>query len=80
MEKKYYRTRDLSLAAFLYSVKDLSLFGTEKEGRQVYFIFTPPDEAEELTRLYWANKAPSIQPRLLFQSLRSMKDLIFSRG
>ncbi len=78
MEPRCYRTRDLSLAAFLFSTKDLSLCGTEKEGREVYFLFTPADKAEKLTQLYWSDKAPSVQPRLLFQSLRSLKDLIFS--
>lgn len=78
METKQFKTRDLSLAAFLFTSSELSLSGTEKEEREVYFLFTPPDKAEELTRLYWANRAPAIQPRQLFQSLRSLKDLIFS--
>lgn len=75
---KCYKTRDLSLAAFLFSINDLSLFGTEKEDREVHFLFTPEDKAEEFARLYWADRAPAIQPRQLFQSLRSLKDLLFS--
>ncbi len=78
MEKKYYSTRDLYLASFLLSSRKVSLSGTDKKGKEIYFLFSPRELAEELNILYWADKAPSIQPRQLFQSLRSLKDLLFS--
>lgn len=78
MEKIYYKTRDLYLAAYLISTGEVTLSSAEKEDREVYFLFTLRERAEELARLYWADQAPTVQPRTLFQSLRSMKDLIFS--
>ncbi len=80
MEKNHYKTSDLSIASYLLSTGKSTLTGTEKEGRDVIFLFTPQEKAEELVRLYWADQAPTIQPRQLFQSLRSLKDLIFSGG
>ncbi|OGG12066.1 hypothetical protein A3J20_05375 [Candidatus Gottesmanbacteria bacterium RIFCSPLOWO2_02_FULL_42_29] len=79
MDKNYYRTRDLSISSFLISTGRVILSGTEKQGKEIYFLFSPQDIAKELTDLYWSDQAPSIQPRQLFQSLRSLKDLIFSR-
>lgn len=80
MEKNYYKTRDLGLASFLLTTGKLTLRGTQREGREVFFLFTPIEKAEELVQLYWSDKAPSVQPRHLFQSQRSLKDLIFSES
>lgn len=75
--EKHYRTSDLSIASFLLASGDVTLTGTESESRQIFFLFAPKNRAGELIRLYWADQAPSIQPRQLFQSLRSVKDIIF---
>lgn len=80
MEKDCYSTRDLSIAAFLLATNIVTLSSTKKKEKEIYFLFAPREKAEELAQLYWSDKAPSIQPRQLFQSLRSLKDLIFSGG
>lgn len=77
MEKKFYKTRDLAIASFLLATDELTLSGTEKEGKEVFFLFVPPLRAEELTKLYWSDKAPSVQPRKLFGAQRDLKDIIF---
>jgi len=78
MNATYYKTRDLYLSSFLLSSGELTLSGTESVGKEIYFQFTPRDRAVELAQQYWSDRAPSIQPRQLFQSLRSLKDLLFS--
>ncbi len=78
METKCYRTRDLYISSYLISSGKVTLSGTEKAGKEITFLFTPKEIAEELVCLYWSDCAPIIQPRLLYQSLRSIKDLIFS--
>jgi len=70
--------KDLSLAAYLYSLGDIQLVGKRKshEGN-VYFQFSPKQKAEELISLYWRLQAPPTQPKKLFSALRDLKDMLF---
>lgn len=72
-----FKTRDLALSSFLFSTKDIDLVGTGREGKDTYFYFKPKSKAEHLVNQYWSDSAPQIQPRVLFNSMRNLKDVIF---
>lgn len=73
-----YEVKDLSVAAFLYSL-DTVLFSGKKRlpDGTVVFLFSPCDLANTLISQYWTLKAPPIQPKLLFSAQRDLKDMIF---
>ncbi len=71
--------KDLSLVAYLFSLKEISFMGKRKlPNGTVVFLFSPSDKAEQLISLYWALEAPPIQPKQLFSAQRDIKDMIFS--
>lgn len=72
----YYRTKNLNIAAFLYA-SGLELSNTTKVGNEVYFEFTPKNNAENLVSSYFSGSA-TVNPRDLFARLNDLKDLIFS--
>ena len=73
-----YEVRDLSLAAFLYSLDTVAFSGKKRlPDGTVVFLFSPRSLAETLVSQYWTNKAPSIQPKQLFSAQRDLKDMIF---
>ncbi len=74
--KDEYSTKNLQIAAFLYSCK-LQFAGTKRINSEIYFSFTPKDKAEELVNNYFQDKA-LCNPRDLFARLHDLKDLIFS--
>lgn len=70
--------KDLAIAAFLYSTKQVKLIGKRKiPSGEVVFQFSPKEEAEKLIQSYWNLEAPFIQPKLLFSAQRDLKDMIF---
>lgn len=76
MDKKFYSTRHLNIAAFLYASR-LELFDVDNLNGDFFFKFRPYDKAEKLVEDYYLGSA-SINPRELFDRLRDLKDLIFS--
>ena len=73
-----YTTKNLNIAAFLYA-STLQLVRTERISGEVYFYFSPQDEAEQLVDQYFSGSA-TVNPRDLFARLKDLKDLIFSGG
>lgn len=78
MDTDGYKTKTLNLAAFLYA-SGLKLNNTVRVKHEVFFIFIPESEAEQLVEKYFAGVA-TIDPRELFARLNDLRDLIFSGG
>lgn len=73
-----YTTKNLNLAAFLYSA-GLEFCGSTRIGKEVSFNFSPKERAESLIDDYFKGTA-KVNPRELFAKLNDLKDLIFSGG
>lgn len=70
--------KDLSIAAYLYSISQIKLVGKRRlPNGEVLFQFSPKEKAEELILQYWNLQAPPIQPKQLFSAQRDLKDMIF---
>lgn len=81
MENRTHKVKDLNVASFLLASDEVKLTKTERRlDGTVFFHFTPLAKVENLIRAYWADTAPSIQPRKLFGSQRDLKDILFSGG
>lgn len=78
MDKDGYRTKTLGIAAFLYA-SGLKLTKTTRINHEVFFIFSPKNDAELLVEKYFAGTA-IVDPRELFARLNDLRDLIFSGG
>jgi len=77
-DKQYIAVKDLNLASYLYSIKEISLVGIDRTNpSEISFRFSPREKVQFLIKNYWLNKAKPIQPRKLFSSQRDLKDLIF---
>lgn len=73
-----YKTKNINIGAYLYS-SGLQLLNTLKVDKEVFFIFTPKDKAEQLVEEYFAGTA-RISPREFVARLNDLRDLIFSGG
>jgi len=78
MEIDEYKTKTLNIAAFLHT-SGLRLTKTVRLDREVFFIFTPKEQAQKLVDDYLAGKA-TVDPRELFARLNDLRDLIFAGG
>lgn len=79
MESEIYQTSDLNIASLLLASGEVSLTKSERSSdNTVHFYFSPSKEAQKLVEAYWADSAPSIQPRKLFGARRDLQDLVFS--
>lgn len=78
MDTEGYKTKTLNAAAFLFA-SGLKLANTVRINNEVFFIFTPRNEAEQLMGKYIAGTA-TVDPRELFARLNDLRDLIFSGG
>jgi len=76
--RKGYQSKNINISSFL-SASGLSLVGTTKVGKEIYFEFAPKAQAEKLVDNYFANKA-IVNPKELFARLNDLRDLIFSGG
>lgn len=75
----FYQVKDLSLAAFLFSVNTVTLVDKQRlPNGTVVFLFSPRSVAETLVSQYWTLQAPPVQPKQLFSAQRDLKDMIFS--
>lgn len=69
--------RDLNVAAYLLASGEVVLVKSDRRDKQVFFHFSTKEKAEELINKYWSDTDP-LSPRNVSNSLRSLKDLIFS--
>lgn len=76
MREDFYTTKNLNIAAFLYSC-GIKLISTENINAEVFFNFKPKEKAEKLVESYFAGTA-TVNPRELFARLNDLRDLIFS--
>lgn len=72
----FYRTKDLSLASFLYA-SNKKLLEFYKENAIVYFIFEDKRSCEELVSSFW-QKTAMINVKEFVDASKTMKDLIFN--
>lgn len=76
MENNSWTTKDLYLAAYIYS-QQIELIRVGRKDRTCWFYFRDAAKCEELQTLYWANKGLTI-PKVYADAARSLKDLIFA--
>ena len=76
MEKEGYKLKQINVAAFLFA-SGLKLVNTVRINNEVFFIFSPKSEAEQLVNNYFAGNA-TINPRELFARLNDLRDIVFS--
>ena len=71
-----FRTKDLYLAAFLYSENKL-LKRTDREGKICWFVFDNENDCREFVNRFWAGQA-YCNAKKFADALRTLKDRIFS--
>jgi hypothetical protein len=71
-----WRTKDLYLAAYIYS-QQIELIKVERENNICWFYFNNVNHCGELQALYWANKGNTV-PKLYADATKNLKDLIFA--
>lgn len=72
-----FRVKDLYLAAFLHSQGKV-LLSVERDGDVCWFVFPDKGSCEKLADQYWGGRATS-GAKVLVDSIRTLKDLIFSQ-
>ena len=71
--------KDLQVASYLYATQIVKIVGNKRLSNGTVLIqFSPKDKVEKLISLYWNLQAPPIQPKVLLNAQRDVKDLIFS--
>lgn len=76
METQIYRTKDLPIAALLYS-SDKKLVGIRREDGIVFFLFGDPASCNQLAEHFWQKRA-TVDAKSFSDALRSLKALIFN--
>ncbi len=71
-----YKTKDLSEASFLYASHQ-KLIRLEEDTGRYYFVFEDRSTCQKLIDTYWRKEA-TVDAKELLDSLRSLKDRIFS--
>ena len=72
-----YSTRDLAEAAFLYA-SGSKLIETERDNGKCWFVFSDKLVCQKLADSFWRKEA-MINAREFYNSMRTLKDLIFNR-
>ena len=72
-----YKTKDLHEASFLYA-KGKKLLRLEGGDREFWFVFEDLESCEILSNSYWSREA-TIVAKELIDSIRTLKDMIFSK-
>ena len=67
-------TSDIKTSAYLLAC-GIELFDTTKEQNKLNFCFVNSDKVKGFLKDYWGGRA-SVSPRLLFEKLDYLKDLI----
>lgn len=76
MDQKYYQTKNLRLAAFLYA-SGIRMISSSRKGSVIIFEFFNFKEADALVKQYFSDSA-LVNPRELFARFDDLKDLIFN--
>jgi hypothetical protein len=72
-----YRTRDLSLASYLYASKKKLIGLEEDSGRKFLFVFEDTASCQKLVDSFWRREAV-VNVKDFSDAMRSLKDLIYS--
>jgi len=73
-----YKTKSLLIASFLYANKDIQLDGIDKtDTNNIFFNFSPEKDAEKLVNEYYTDQENNCNAKILFESQKNLKDLIF---
>ena len=72
-----FRTKDLSIAAYLYA-SGKRLFESHKIDGRIWFVFDDKATCEELVNSYWRKEA-SVNGKEFADAIRTLKDLIFNK-
>lgn len=72
-----YKTKDIFEAAYIYS-QGITLSTLEPDNHYFWFIFQNKEKCEELSQSYWQQKATG-NIKLFVNSLKTLKDLVFSK-
>ncbi|PWU24081.1 hypothetical protein C5B42_00705 [Candidatus Cerribacteria bacterium 'Amazon FNV 2010 28 9'] len=77
-DNTYLEVKDIAISSYLYASNEVQLIGKRRlPSGEVLFQFSPKTTVEQLIHLYWTLKAPTVQPKQLFNALRDLKDMIF---
>jgi len=71
-----HRSKDQFITSTLYALGE-KLDSTEWVNNECYFIFENAPSCEEIVKNYYADKL-KISPRLLFNSFKDIKSMIFN--
>jgi len=74
MDKRY-ATRNLSEASYLQA-KGEKIIGKERQGDKVKIVFSETKSLQKLS-LEFYNGGGSVEPKLLFDTFKSLKDYIY---
>jgi hypothetical protein len=73
-----YSTKSLLIASFLYASPEVEFKGTDKSDPQnILFKFEPNEKAEDLVDAYYTDTGLNCNAKMLFESQKNLKDLIF---
>lgn len=72
-----FKTKDSYLASVIYYF-GFKLDSTEWQGDSLFFVFENAEEAEKIVKQYYAGEL-KVDPRILFDSYKIIKQIIFSR-
>ena len=75
--ESYYRTKDLSEAAFLYASNN-KLIRVDRNNGIVWFIFEDKSSCEVLVSSFWRKEAV-VNAKEFADGIRTLKDLIFNK-
>lgn len=72
-----YKTKDQFIASTLYALGEGFLF-TEWEDNKCYLFFENKNKCEEIVNNYYSGKL-KVDPRILFDSFKTVKTIIFNK-
>lgn len=72
-----YKTKDQFLASTLYALGERFLFSEWEDGK-CYLYFLNKDKCEEIIAKYYSGQL-KIDPRVLFDSFKTIKTIIFEK-
>jgi hypothetical protein len=73
-----YSTQSLFLASFLKTCDGINFKGIDKTDlRNILFIFSPKEKAEEMVNRYYTDKEFNCNARELIDDQNTLKDVIF---
>lgn len=73
----YFETKDKQIAPYLLTRLDLQFHGTVVYGTNIFFRFTPYEEANDIANQFISRQAEPVQPKTLLDAVESYRDIIF---